>query len=77
MNKTPKHAKTTEVIGLFGIGLLLLAIAAWFDPIGSNPDTGIIDLSPDGARLLLAAFGVFFLIGGILRLVWHKREKDS
>jgi hypothetical protein len=50
--------------GLFGVGLLLLVIAVFLDPIGSSPDSGVVDLGPTGTRWLLGGLGGAFWVGG-------------
>jgi hypothetical protein len=75
MTTQAKRSKYVAVIGLLGIGVLLLVIAAFVDPIGSNPDTGALDLGSRGAKWLLGAFGVFFLAAGIGALAKAKRLK--
>ena len=51
--------------GLFGIGLLLIVIAVFTDPIGPSPDTGIVDLGVSGTRWLLGFLGGTFVLGGV------------
>ena len=64
MNTPTKRSKQVEVAGLLGIGILLLVIAAFVDPIGSSPDTGVLDLGSSGTKWLLGAFGAFFVAAG-------------
>lgn len=75
MNTPAKRSKYVEVIGLAGIGVLLLAIAAFVDPIGSSPDTGVLDLGVNGTKRLLGVFGVFFIAAGIAALVKARSRK--
>ena len=56
-------------MGLFGIGILLLTIAVFCDPIGSSPDTGVLDLGSSGTKWLLGAFGTSFIAAGMGALV--------
>ena len=50
--------------GLFGVGGLLLFIAAFVDPVGSSPDTGVIALGPQGTRWFLGGLGALLLAAG-------------
>lgn len=62
-------------MGLLGIGILLLTIAVFFDPIGSSPDTGVLDLGSRGTKWLLGAFGVSFIASGIGAIVNARNSK--
>ena len=64
MNAPTKQQETIAMWGLFGIGLLLLVIAIFLDPIGSSPDSGVVDLGPAGTKLLLGGVGAALLLGG-------------
>jgi predicted phage tail protein len=75
MNTPSNRSKPVEIIGLLGIGALLLAVAAFVDPVGSSPDTGVLDLGSSGTKWLLGAFGVFFIAAGIRALVKPRRTK--
>lgn len=75
MNTTPNPLKRVEILSLFGMGVLFLAIAVLSDPIGSNPDTGMFDLGSIGTKRLLGAFGIFFIFSGIFTLVKTKQSK--
>jgi len=65
MNESSRQQEHIAMLGLFGIGILLLVIAIFFDPIGSFPDTGLFDLGTTGTKWLLGALGAFFLVGGL------------
>jgi len=65
--------KNIEVLGLFGTGGLLILVALFLDPIGSSPDSGIIDLGPTGTRKLLLVFGLIFVVSGFGALIKSKR----
>jgi uncharacterized membrane protein HdeD (DUF308 family) len=75
MDAPTNRAKNAEGIALLGIGALLLALAAFVDPMGSSPDTGVIDLGSRGTKWLLGAFGVLFIAAGIRALVKPRRTK--
>lgn len=62
-------------MGLLGIGILLLTIAVFFDPIGSSPDTGVLDLGVSGTKWLLGVFGASFIAAGIGALVKARSSK--
>lgn len=49
---------------LIAIGLMLLVIAIFLDPVGSSPDSGIVDLGSVGTRWLLGGLGGVFVLGG-------------
>ena len=57
---------------LFGIGVLFLVVAIPLDPIGSSPDSGIIDLGQTGTRWLLGGLGGVLLLGGAWVLFKNK-----
>ena len=61
--------------GLFVIGLLLIVIAIFTDPIGSSPDSGIVDLGVTGTRWLLGFLGGAFVFGGVW--TYFKRKSSG
>jgi len=69
----------TEVIAswcIFLIGALLIFIAIFLDPIGSSPESGIIDLGTVGTRRLLGSIGSVCVLIGIVALI-KKRSTDK
>jgi hypothetical protein len=64
-NSPPDQSRQAEMIGLFCVGLLLLGLAWFGDPIGSDPDSGLIELSRTQAKWLLGVFGGVFIAGGV------------
>jgi hypothetical protein len=58
--------ETNALLGLFGIGILLIVIAIFTDPIGPSPDSGMVDLGVSGTRWLLGFIGGTFVLGGAL-----------
>jgi hypothetical protein len=58
---------------LIAIGLLLIVIGIFFDPIDSSPDTGIIDLGPVGSKWLVGSLGSIFVLAGL----WNLFKKHS
>ena len=77
MNASTKTQKKIEIFGLIGIGLVLLAIALFFDPIGQSPDSGVLDLGSTGSKWLLGTFGVVFLVGGIWSFIKAKTSTSK
>jgi hypothetical protein len=71
-----KQQETIAMWGLFGIGLLLLVIAIFLDPLGSSPDSGLFDLGPSGTRWLMGALGGALLLGGVW-VHFHNRSSGS
>ena len=69
-----RHAKRAEMIGLVSVGLLMLGLALFFDPIGDDPETGVIELSKTQAKWLLGTFGASFIFGAI---VVHFRSRGK
>jgi hypothetical protein len=71
MNNSGESPKQTAVAGwgAVGVGLILLVIGLFFDPIGSDPDTGMIHLGVTGTKWLLDAFGALFLLTGAWALI--------
>jgi len=66
--------KYVEMLGLFGVGILLICIALLLDPIGSSPDTGVIELRSTGAKQLLGFLGVIFVVCGFV--VFARRSRN-
>lgn len=63
---TPRPpSKRIEIAALLGVGALLLCIALFFDPIGSDPDTGVFDLGTRGTKWLLGILGAGFVAAGV------------
>jgi hypothetical protein len=58
--------------GLLGIGLLLLGIAIFLDPIGVAPDSGLFDLGSTGTRWLLGSLGCAFILRGVWTVIQKK-----
>jgi hypothetical protein len=49
---------------LSAVGGFLLIIAIFTDPVGSSPDSGIIDLGPTGTSWLLGSVGALMVAAG-------------
>ncbi len=60
----PPRTERAAAFGLLGLGALMLAMALTLDPVGHDPDSGVIHLSPVQARQGLGAFGLAFLAAG-------------
>jgi hypothetical protein len=58
MKSQPRQQQTITLWGSFGIGALLLVIAIYFDPVGTSPDSGVIDLGRSGTKWLIGGLGV-------------------
>lgn len=69
------QSRQPEMIGLFCVGLLLLGLAWFSDPIGSDPDSGILELSRTQAKWLLGLFGGVFVAAGIVLFVKSRRSR--
>lgn len=67
MKESPPNdiSEPRSTIGLFFVGGLMIALALLFEPIGSNPDTGLIHLNTVQAKWLLGIMGGLFVLGGI------------
>lgn len=50
-----------------GLGVFFLGIAITVDPIGSSPDSGLLDLGHNGTRGLIGLFGGVLLVGALVR----------
>lgn len=74
MNSRSKQTTRTEVAGLIAVGLLLLAIVALVDPVGSSADTGVLDLGSNGTQWALGVFGVFFVAAGFVTIFRTRRS---
>ena len=61
---SPDTSHRIATFSLLAIGLLMLVIAWFFDPIGQDPDTGVVDLTPTQARWLLGVAGGLFVAAG-------------
>jgi hypothetical protein len=64
VNAPTKQQQTIAKWGLIEIALLLLVIAVFLDPIGSSPDSGVVDLDPTGTKWFLGGLGALWLLGG-------------
>ena len=73
MSAPTKQQELVAAWGLLGVGLLLLFIALFLDPIGSSPDSGVLDLGPRGTRWLLGVLGGAMLLGG----AWGQFKQKS
>ncbi len=53
----------------------MIVLALFYDPIGSNPDTGLITLNTVQAKWLLGIMGGLFVAGGIYSAIkmWRTR----
>ena len=69
MKDATERQETIAIWMLFGIGALLLAIAFYFDPIGTSPDSGVLDLGSVGTKRLLGCAGGFCILGGVWSLL--------
>jgi hypothetical protein len=76
-SKISQKEATIASWGAIGVGLLLLVIGLFLDPIGSDPDTGIFDLGVTGTKLLIGAFGMLLLIVGIRDLFKSKHDSSK
>ena len=61
--------------GLLAVGLVLLLVALVFDPVGTSPDSGVIDLGPSATRWLLGGLGG----GALVAAAWahFSRKTES
>jgi hypothetical protein len=69
--------KYVEMLGLFGMGILLIFIALFVDPMGSSPDTGLIDLGSAGAKRLFLILGLGFVGCGLGVLIKARGSSSS
>jgi vacuolar-type H+-ATPase subunit I/STV1 len=65
-----------EIAASLGIGVLLLCIALFLDPIGNAPDTGVFDLGTRGTKWLLGILGAGFVAAGVGALCKAKGTKE-
>jgi hypothetical protein len=61
----PKPARVDW--GVVAVGGVLMLVAALDNPIGADPDTGIVDLGPVGTRWLLGGGGLGLVLTGLYR----------
>ena len=61
---------------IFLIGALLIFIAIFLDPIGSSPESGIIDLATVGTKRLLGSMGSVCVLIGIVAFI-KNRSSDK
>lgn len=59
---------------LLGIGVLLLLIAIFTDPVGNSPTWGIA-IGVPATKILLGILGLFFLVAGVLNLVKKRQNR--
>jgi hypothetical protein len=60
-----------------GVGLVVLVVGVWFDPIGSDPESGLVQLGVTGTKWLLGAFGGFFLLVGLWAFLRRKPDPSK
>ena len=72
MSSLEKPNESLGICCVFGLAGLLLFIAIFMDPIGSSPDTGMIDLGSSGSKWLLGGMGAAFALGGVWSLMRNK-----
>jgi hypothetical protein len=65
MSPRTRQQEAIATPGLLAIGVLLLVIAIFLDPIGSSPDSGMFYLGPTATRWLLGLLGGAFLLAGL------------
>ena len=64
---TPEQEKIARW-ALLGIGVLILFIAIFTDPVGDSPTWGIA-IGVPATKMLLGIFGLFFLVAGIIGFI--------
>ena len=72
MTSRNSQQQSTAMWSSLGVGVVFLSLAIFFDPIGSTPETGVIDLGTTGTKVLLGAFGVFFIAGAAWVFIKNK-----
>lgn len=73
MIKTTSQQEKISSWSLVVIGLLLISTAVFFDPIGSSPESGVVDLGIVGTKWLLGILGGACVLGGAF--FFFKRNK--
>lgn len=49
---------------LYSIGLIIILVGLFGNLIGTNPDSGVIELSEKSLRVLICSFGALFIFAG-------------
>ncbi len=49
---------------LYFLGFIIILVGLFCDPIGSNPDTGVIQLSKNSIKSLVCVLGCIFIVTG-------------
>lgn len=73
MTDPNRQQDAVATLSLIGIGLLLLSIALFFDPVGKSPDTGVFDLGTVGSKWLLGSLGGLFVLSGAWSFLKYRR----
>jgi len=73
MTNPNRRQDAVATSGLIAIGLLLVVIASFFDPVGESPDTGVFDLGTVGSKWLLGLLGIAFLLSGMWSFLKNRR----
>jgi hypothetical protein len=73
MTDSNRHRDAVATLGLMAIGLLMLVIALFFDPVGESPDTGVVDLGTVGSKWLLGILGSAFIMSGVWSFLKNRR----
>ena len=59
------------------LGIFVILLVQYIDPVGSNPDTGLFHLGASGTRKPIEFMGVFFIAIGLWLFVWSPKRKVS
>jgi len=59
------------------LGIFIILLVQYIDPVGSNPDTGWFQLGSSGTRKLIEFMGVFFIAVGLWVFVWRPKREVS
>lgn len=59
------------------LGIFIILLVQYIDPLGSNPDTGLFHLEASGTRKLFEFMGVFFIAIGLWLFVWSPKREVS
>lgn len=66
-NQQYQAQKKESIISIL-VGAVFIFVAVFADPIGSNPDSGVIELSATTLQWIFASAGILFIVVGLYPL---------
>jgi hypothetical protein len=68
-NNSPQQGWCAIAMGIF-----FILLVQYFDPVGSNPDTGVFNLGSSGTKKLIEIIGSVFVMLGVWILIYSPKR---